>query len=113
MIKLKDFISETLSEIVEGVVEAQGRVLRFGAQVSPVHRGHPHGPRVESVEFDIQVATSDASKTKQGVGVFVVSLGAGIQGQTDATQSSAGRIRFHVWLELPDPKPAASASVPG
>jgi len=108
MIKLKDFISETLSEIVEGVVEAQGRVHQHGAKVSPLEQtGYGSAtPRTESVEFDIQVATSDASKTKQGIGVFVVSLGAGVQGQTDMTQSSAGRIRFHVWVELPAPKKA-------
>jgi hypothetical protein len=104
MIELKHFISQTLIEIVEGVVEAQTAVDKHGAKVSPLQaKIHGYEPRAESVAFDIEVTTADSTTSKKGMGVFVAPIAVGTQGVTDAQRTSVGRIQFHVWVQLPAP----------
>ena len=108
MIELKHFIAQTLTEIVEGVVEAQAKVETYGAEVSPKDPRN-YEPREESVQFDIEVTTADSSSTKKGLGVFVAPIAAGTQGVEDARRSSVGRIKFHVWVQLPLPRTVKKA----
>jgi hypothetical protein len=89
MIELKHFIAQTLTEIVEGVVEAQASVTKHGAAVSPVD-GNSRA-RVESVDFDVEVTTEDSSSTKKSLGVFVAPIAAGTQGLAESQHTSVGR----------------------
>src|SRR4051812_2244330 len=101
VIELKHFIAQTLTEIVEGVVEAQAAVEKHGAQVSPAAQrvsNRPYEARTESVEFDVEVTTEDSSSTKKGLGVFVAPIAAGTQGLAGSQRTSVGRIKFHVWV---------------
>lgn len=113
MIKLNDFIAETLAEIVEGVVQAQARVQPHGAAVSPAGERRLSSmqivpaARLEQVEFDIEVTTSTEANKKTGLGVFVAPIQAGTLGQTGSQERSVGRIRFKVFLQLPTPKAPA------
>jgi hypothetical protein len=109
MIELKHFIAQTLTEIIEGVVEAQGRVDEYGAKVSPHVRqtgyegGYRYEARSQAVEFDVEVTTADSSSSKKGLGVFVAPIAAGTQGLAESRSTSVGRIKFQIVLQLPLP----------
>jgi hypothetical protein len=119
--ELKDFISETLAQIVAGVVDARARVdsLNSVARVNPfldpmADQLAKHGltlasgDAVQFVEFEVTVTTEEASGTKGGVGVFVVPFTVGSSGQSSSAQSGSSRISFLVPLTLPRESTAKS-----
>jgi len=114
---LKTFISETLTQIVEGVSEAQSRISETGvsAAVNPSNIGadsqRDHGP-ASPVEFDVAVLISEESahasgeKAKASAGLIsVVSLKASGElesGRTSgARNETTSRIKFTVQLAQP------------
>ena len=97
--ELKDFIAETLKQIISGVRSAQESAIELGAKINP--RG---GSVVEmrKVHFDIAVSTSEGTETKGGIGVVVGPVGSvGSQDQSDVASSSMSRLRFSVPVKLP------------
>jgi len=111
--KLKDFVAETLKEIVDGVIEAQeyykgkdgsvnSKYLTFrndqGMQMWHKDTGQP----AQQIDFDVAVTTTEETETKGGIGVFVGAVGLGTQGKSDATNSSSSRIKFTVPIFLPN-----------
>ena len=97
--ELKDFIEETLKQIISGVRRAQESAIELGAKINP--RG---GSVVEmrNVHFDVAVSTSGGTEAKGGIGVFVVPGGStGSQDQSDVASSSMSRIKFSVPVKLP------------
>jgi len=112
--QLREFISETLVQIVGGVVDARAKVdtLNAVARVNPfldpmADQLAKHGftlaggDAVQFVEFDVSVTTKDTSGTKGGVGVFVVPFTMGTSGQSSSETSGSSRILFRVPLTLP------------
>jgi len=107
--KLQDFVSETLEQIIHGVKEAQGEAKKDGATISPdSHLSYDNkrylfygGGLVEHVEFDVAVTTSEGKETKAGLGIFVVGIGVGAGGKSDASSVSVSRIKFSVPVALP------------
>jgi len=90
---IKEFVKETLRQIVEGVKEIQGEVATK-AQIAPI------GNQSEKVEFDIAV-TVEEEKTKDkkaGLSVYCIKAGAG--GQTSASTSTVHRIKFSVGIDF-------------
>ena len=78
--KLQEFVSQTLKEIIAGVKEAQECAASQKAKVSPVLRRigvkggqyetYNHQPP-EYVEFDVAVTSTEGSEKTGGVGIFV------------------------------------------
>jgi hypothetical protein len=110
--QLKEFITETFKEIVDGVVAAQEYSGAKGARVNPsgltcrLDQGlmlydKKTGDIATLIEFDVAVTTAEGTATKGGVGVFVGPVALGSQGQSDAAKSSNSRIRFSVPMHLP------------
>ena len=110
--KLREFVSETLKEIIAGVKEAQKYAESERAWVSP--RLQTSGGKtsvryvvygtacpIEQIEFDVAVTSTEGAATEAGVGVFVAAIGLGAKGKSDASNSSVSRIRFSVPLGLP------------
>jgi hypothetical protein len=114
---LKTFITETLTQIVEGVSEAQSRIESAGhpAAINPSSIGSDsvrnHGP-ASPVDFDVAVVISEESaqasgeKANASAGLIsVVSLKAA--GQLESGRSAGSRnettsrIRFTVQLAQP------------
>ena len=96
--KLQDFVTETLVEIVTGVREAQKAVDSLGGQINP-YRGSAEATR--DIEFDVEVSAEAGTGTKGKLGVFVGPIAAGTQGQSDSKSSSVGRVRFKIAASLP------------
>jgi hypothetical protein len=110
--ELKDFISETLFQIVTGVVDAQTKVnaMGKGGSVNPfVHQLHdssncprtPSGEAVAQVDFDIAIIAEEGTGTKGGIGVVAGIFALGSQGQSKENFQTTNKIKFNVPVSLP------------
>jgi hypothetical protein len=116
MMQLKEFVSQTLKEIIDGVQEAQKYASSVGAKVNPIAR-IPEGMKekmkthywsdergsgtVEQIEFDVAVTSVDTTETQAGVGVFVAAFGLGAKNVSDSSNSLVSRIKFSVPIAHP------------
>jgi len=111
--KLQDFVSETLKEIIDGVRVSQDYAQGKGGRVNPSHLTHiggkPYselwdhetGTKPQVIEFDVAVTAIEGKETKGSIGVFVGPVGIGTQGKSDSSSSSISRIKFSVPVILP------------
>jgi len=107
--ELKDFVSETLKHVMEGVKIAQEKAAEMGGVINPkgilnsdpkATRG-PFGEPVQYIDFDVVVSTSDLDKAKGGLGIFVGEIGIGVKGEVEEQNTAVNRIRFSVPVYLP------------
>jgi hypothetical protein len=110
---LKTFVAETLSEIAEGVAEAQKRCAALGARVNPNIRGNwpashadiwadDTSAPAQLVYFDVALSATEGSGKKGGAGVTVASVfSAGRSAESQGERSASSRIKFYVPLVLP------------
>jgi hypothetical protein len=118
--KLQEFVSETLREIIAGVKEAQASAQDNGALVNAAenrardkdkHVSIRVGPGreitvpIRDIDFDVAVTTSDTSETQAGGGIMVAGFGLGAKGKSDTLNSCVSRVKFTVPLALPVNKP--------
>ncbi|MEW5882353.1 MAG: hypothetical protein AB1761_18175 [Pseudomonadota bacterium] len=110
---LKTFIADTLTQIAQGVQNAQEQARSADGIVNPPvlakldgsdYVGHVYGENqlVQSVEFDVAVVVTEASGTEATAKLSVASmltLKAG--GQSKDSAETTSRIRFRVPLALP------------
>jgi len=90
---IKEFIKESLRQIVEGVKEVQSEVADK-SQIAPI------GNQLERVEFDIAVTVDEEQTKDKGAGLSVYCIKVGASGQTSASISSAHRIKFSVSINF-------------
>lgn len=106
--ELKNFISNTLIDIVEGVNEAQEHFKenKIECYVCPPMKKHDkevsdRGLPIENIDFDIAVSISKDKGTKGSVGIVISQFKLGSQGESKSKDSSSSRIKFSVPLTLP------------
>jgi hypothetical protein len=91
--ELKEFIEESLMQIVEGVQSAQEKAVEKHAYISPsgirtddprnyIKIGNVVDP-LNQVEFEIVLTNSDDKEHKGGLGVLLGGVGLGGQAKTD------------------------------
>ncbi|MDD2660787.1 MAG: hypothetical protein PHY54_14110 [Methylococcales bacterium] len=93
--ELKYFISETLSQIIDGVLDAQEKVQKSGAnggRVSPHVRNISESASlfgvtndklpVILVDFDVSVEAQEGTGTKGGIGVVAGMFNIGSSGES-------------------------------
>jgi len=90
---IKEFVKETLRQIVEGVREVQSEVADK-SQIAPISN------RREKVEFDIAVTVEEEKTKDKKAGLSVYCLKAGAGGQTSASTSTMHRIKFSVDIDF-------------
>jgi len=113
--ELKDFVSEALTQIVEGVHEAKDKVKDKGAEINPRLMGGidyvaKHGGGLETsngniaqiIEFDVAVTIVEGKGTKGGIGIVAGAINLGSSGQSSTENSSISKIKFNVPLALPN-----------
>ena len=109
---LREFVRETLVQIVGGVVDARDPVVEKGGDINPVGGHFDQGSlggrqwdwkrgAAEIVEFDVALTTSDKEGAKAGIGVFLGGIGIGAKTSGENAYSSMTRVRFSVPLLLP------------
>lgn len=94
--ELKEFVTKTLVEIIEGVTEAQSKAKDAPGGVVPT-KADP----IERVAFDVALTTSKSKESKGGIGVFLGGAGIGGQKQAAGEAKSFSRIKFSVPILLP------------
>ncbi|WP_296994238.1 hypothetical protein [Thalassospira sp. UBA1131] len=120
MLTLKDFVKETLTEIVDAMSEFANERGNTGASPNPslLHskaQAHDHFfvgkfnadkdryDLIMPVSFDVAVSAADTSNSAVGAGIKVVSfLKADGTINSETTATSANRVQFTVPLQLPD-----------
>ena len=114
---LKEFVAESLRQIMEGVTEAKEHGSNIGAEVNPFadlgsynrypegvifrHMEGKGGQYAQNVSFDVAVTTIEESHTKGGAKLAVAVFSAGAGKEKDRTDSSVSRVKFTVPVFLP------------
>lgn len=108
--KLEEFITESLLQIVNGVLDDQRQDLPFNAEISPYIRvdnvkGDEKRMKPQyswqhatPIKFDIAVTVE---QTKGGIGIVAGALALGSQGKTDKLNNSISRLQFEVPVIMP------------
>ena len=112
-VELKEFISQALANVVQGVLDAQQVLGANGKYINPelstqqgTHEKHGklvsiQGQLVQTVEFDVAVTATEGTGTKGGIGVVAGIFALGSQGQSSEEVSAVSRIKFSVPITLP------------
>lgn len=111
--ELKEFISQTLEQIISGVKDAQSNLPGDG-EVNPKiwmaqredaakHRilESNSGKWIHLVKFDVAVTVAEGSGTKGGIGLIVGPVTLGSAGESKSENSSINRIQFEVPIAYP------------
>lgn len=111
---LKEFISESLTQLIDGVIDAQKRTRGLGAEIVPPVFNLPKSmERMEDVyhagrrflahlvDFDVAVTVSETKEAGGTVGVVVAGIGLGGKGKSRANTDTTSRIRFKVPVMYP------------
>jgi hypothetical protein len=114
VMELKDFISATLSGIVEGVVEAQSKVKGLGAHVNPggLMRAvasassdaiwdNQTNNLARVVRFDIALNVEQGTGTQAKVGVVAGIFGLEAGGESQSKKVAVHRVEFAVPVLFP------------
>jgi len=110
MIELRDFVSETIKHVIDGVVMAQEYAQTKDAVVNPKlgftvpsEGAIDKATRqpVQSISFDVGVTAAEGTKTQGGVAVFIGAFGLGSKGQSEKSNEIVNRIQFSVPVSLP------------
>jgi hypothetical protein len=113
--ELREFISDVLVQIAEGVRDADEAVAQAGGVASPATH---HGPSVDArenhfarstpgapvflVDFDVAVTVSDSTDKGAHAGLHIANvLSAGVGGKAAESTASVSRVRFKVPIALP------------
>jgi hypothetical protein len=112
--KLGDFISSTLIEIIDGIKSAQEFSKENEASVNSVNivynetaERYKIKPRARSeaepspIDFDILLTYRQDDKAKGGFGIFAAPFGAGVQGENRDYSENASRVQFQIFVQLP------------
>ncbi len=118
--KLGDFIAQTISEIINGVAQAQEYAKEKDAFVNPPHVNWSENkkgffissevyepddsPMVTPIDFDILLTIGDDDKIQGGVGIFAAALGVGVKGEVKEFSETVNRIKFQIITKLPQQK---------
>ena len=111
--ELKKFISEVLSQIVDGVMEAQKSSLEKGAMIVPEADGGniknaTYNPSKESANFYVQNVSFEVGLTidskeqcTNGIGVFLGSIGIGNKSSSSDENLYVTKVKFDIPIVLP------------
>ncbi|MDN3640373.1 hypothetical protein QWY82_16380 [Simiduia curdlanivorans] len=98
--KLKDFISNTLFEIQEGVQEAQRLVKKADTSgvINPVWKSASEANKsdIREVQFDVAVTVIEKTGGKAGGAIKVMGIGIGADISGGGENSYVSRIQFSI-----------------
>lgn len=115
--KLSDFISQTLSEIIDGVKSAQEHAKENDAAINPPHvnysdekkahfiigsrRGKDDAPLLTSIDFDILLTIGEGKGGEGSVSILAAALKLGIKGEKTEHAEATNKIKFNILAKLP------------
>ncbi|MCP4113135.1 MAG: hypothetical protein GY749_47665 [Desulfobacteraceae bacterium] len=113
--KLNDFISETLKQIIDGVHSVKDYALEKGVKLNPdsarvnesnsnVVMDFESGGLIQIVEFDVGLIVSEGQKTGDDSSIVVGDIKVTPQQKLEMQNSTVSRIKFSIPLKLPKTK---------
>lgn len=108
-LELRDFIKETIENIVDGVTAAQASIKDKGAQINPrrvqfsengcFNDLNSEVPRF--VEFDVGLTAVNKAGSSEGIGVFLGTVSLGKKNDQGTEHTAVTKIKFSLPLVLP------------
>lgn len=101
--ELKEFVSETLTQIIEGVNAAQEKAKDTKAIIAPdtINFGNMRYRReVDYIDFDVAITTTDTTEGKTGAGIFIAPISIGGQVRGEISNQTLSHIKFRVPILL-------------
>jgi len=109
--ELKDFITETLTQMMEGVKNAQEKAKEFGAIVNPpsIHKKEStinlgnlgEYQRIQTIEFEVSLTSTSTNDTQKGISVAFAGIGLGSGKGNNEQNAIVNRIKFEIPIALP------------
>lgn len=113
--QLKQFISETLIQIADGVSEAKPHFEELGGTVNPREFDEVTGEVISAkyrsgrnnirllcnVQFEVALTSDNSTEGKAGIGVFWGEIGIGAKNAESARDVSFNKVKFNVPIQLP------------
>lgn len=90
---IKDFIKETLCDVVNGITESN---------INTKEKGYTFSPETGKIEFDIAVLTTETEAKKKSGGLNKVVV-ASLAKNTESMNSETSRIKFNLWFSNYNP----------
>lgn len=106
---LREFVSVALSQIVDGILDAQNYVKDKRAIINPAQNSEGlYIPRfkdrayfIRDVEFDVAITITSEDKSRGGIGVVASFIGAGLEAETRQADSNVSKIKFSIPVLFP------------
>jgi len=109
--ELREFLSSTLAQLIEGVVQAQEFAKNRGVEIFP-KEGFPSDFEkmsrtmktkrlVNIIEFDVAVVVVENKSLSGGIGIMVPEWNLGYHAKIDTEKSTVNRIKFSIPIVLP------------
>ena len=106
--ELKEFISDAITQICEGVKDAQERCNKVDAKINPPMIGDSITDDISmryqkhsKVHFNITLQSFVDDKGKSGIGVLLASMSIGTAKESSQGSSSLTSVEFSVPIALP------------
>jgi len=100
MIDLKQFVSETIQQVIEGAKDA-GLYLKDNLDYDKDGYVQIGDGNMQKIEFDISVTTSETSKSEGKAGIMIKVVDFGIKGSDNTESTSMNKIKFSVPVAFP------------
>jgi hypothetical protein len=109
--ELREFVAESLKQIIAGIQSAQDDAAQHGAKINPyvdfrrdqglVFIDDETGALVQQVQFDVAVTATEGKEKGGSVSVLAGVFGARGQGSSSHATSSISRIKFSLPILFP------------
>lgn len=109
--EIRDFISNALTQLIDGISNAQEYAQSKGAIINPtdkfmsdfdkMSRTQQDQKLVHIVEFDVAVTVSENKQLTGGIGLIVPEMSIGYRGTIDNQKNAVSRIQFSIPVILP------------
>ncbi len=108
--ELKEFVAETLKQVVEGVAQAQQDVKELGATINPKGVVYQQGQSyvspssrktIQMIDFDISLAETESTQAGGRIAVFFGTVAGGAHGKAESGSNAMNRVKFSVPIVLP------------
>lgn len=108
----REFVSQSLTQLVQGVKETQEQTSGQGAKIGADFYGSKEctahgfallngGGVAQVVHFDVAFTVTSDPGTKGGIGIVAGFIGLGSSGESKAENTAVSRVRFAVPIGLP------------
>lgn len=110
--ELKEFVAQTLIQIVEGVKDAQEKIKESGALINPKTFTGPGivvddsssvntVRNIQNVKMNVAVTVTENAGNKSGIGIVASVFKAGTLKEESDTNTTTSRIEFDVPVSFP------------